>query len=181
MKQFFCLMCFLISFLTFACQNSSQTNYDDLVQQFNNSDYLTAMKLINQWGFLYPNVTSYVDQSQIVVQFPGEKIFLKKLPDSLSYVAIAPYINQTHSCEIHYPSSCRGELKNKTFFVSVRGISNAFFVTDTLNSLQNGFFELWLPRDKTFVVEVYYNGQSASEIIETRSSYKTCVTTMQLK
>jgi hypothetical protein len=50
-----------------------------------------------------------------------------------------------------------------------------------LKTLKNGFFEIWLPRGKTFQVTVRGLNRSATETIPTMDNSRTCVTTMRLK
>jgi hypothetical protein len=48
-------------------------------------------------------------------------------------------------------------------------------------TLKNGFFELWLPRDRKIMVTIQYSGLTAKGMIETFAASKTCVTTFRLR
>lgn len=49
-----------------------------------------------------------------------------------------------------------------------------------MTSLENGFIDLWLPRDKTFQVKIEYDGKVTEQEISTFEGDNTCITTMQL-
>lgn len=54
-------------------------------------------------------------------------------------------------------------------------------VDEVMTTLQNGFFELWLPRDRRIILEMTRGDLTAKGVIETFPDSKTCVTTFQLK
>jgi hypothetical protein len=73
-------------------------------------------------------------------------------------------------------------LVEKPFSVkAVAQDDNSVLVDQTLTTLQNGFFEIWLPRNRRIMVSVKGAGGTAEGIIETFPDSKTCVTTFQLK
>ena len=53
-------------------------------------------------------------------------------------------------------------------------------VDETMDSLENGFIDLWLPRDKTFQVKIEHDGKTAESEVSTFEGDNTCITTMQL-
>jgi hypothetical protein len=50
-----------------------------------------------------------------------------------------------------------------------------------MTTLQNGFMELWLPRNRRIILEVKRGDLIAKGMIETFPDSKTCVTTFQLQ
>ena len=54
-------------------------------------------------------------------------------------------------------------------------------VDETMTTLQNGFFEIWLPRNRRIMVSVRQGDLAAKGEIETFPDGKTCVTTFQLQ
>lgn len=102
------------------------------------------------------------------------------LPDQAFYLSIAPYLNQTHPCANHNLITCRGELKNQNFEVTIVNLSNGQRVTETYQSSPQGFFGLWLVRDQRYQITVQYGDMHASTIIETTPTSNTCLTTLQL-
>lgn len=82
----------------------------------------------------------------------------------------------------HNFSSCQGELVQKTFSVKAVDQDNKnVLVDETMTTLQNGFFEIWLPRNRRIMVNVRQGDLRAEGVIETFPDSKTCVTTFQLK
>ena len=54
-------------------------------------------------------------------------------------------------------------------------------VNETIATLKNGFFELWLPRDRGIKLTIQGLNRQAKGRIETFDDSKTCVTTFQLR
>lgn len=54
-------------------------------------------------------------------------------------------------------------------------------VDKVITTLQNGFFELWLPRNRRISLEVKRGELTTRGVIETFPDSKTCVTTFQLQ
>jgi hypothetical protein len=78
-------------------------------------------------------------------------------------------------------SSCQGELPNTEFFVKAVDEKGQLFFNGKITTLRNGFFELWLPRDRMIQLSIQGLNRSAGDLIGTFNSSKTCVTTFQLK
>ena len=81
----------------------------------------------------------------------------------------------------HNFSSCQGELAQQTFSVKAVDQDNNVLVDETMTTLQNGFFEIWLPRNRRIMVSVRQGDLIAQGVIETFPDSKTCVTTFQLQ
>ena len=82
---------------------------------------------------------------------------------------------------IHYMSSCQGELVQKKFQVTAVDQKGNVLVDRTISTMRNGFFELWLPRDRKIELEIKGLNRSAKGTIETFNDSKTCITTFQLR
>jgi hypothetical protein len=54
-------------------------------------------------------------------------------------------------------------------------------VSDTIATLRNGFFELWLPRDRSIKLTIQGSNRLAKGSIGTFDGSKTCVTTFRLR
>jgi len=78
-------------------------------------------------------------------------------------------------------SSCQGELANREFYVRATDQEGRILVNENIVTLRNGFFELWLPRNRIIDLTVQGEGRKASGRIETSDSGKTCVTTFRLR
>lgn len=53
-------------------------------------------------------------------------------------------------------------------------------VDEKLTTLENGFIDLWLPRNEAFIVEMSYDGKSVTGDLTTFEEDGTCITTLQL-
>jgi len=78
-------------------------------------------------------------------------------------------------------SSCQGELTSKAFKVRVVDTEGRIIVNKTVYTLKNGFFELWLPKDRRFELTVQGINRKAKSTIETFGDSNTCITTLQLQ
>ena len=78
-------------------------------------------------------------------------------------------------------SSCQGELFEQPFEVTATAQNGQVLFDGQIRTLRNGFFELWLPKDRLFQLSVRGGGGAAKGVIGTFEKSKTCVTTFQLK
>ena len=78
-------------------------------------------------------------------------------------------------------SSCQGELANHMFDVRAIDQKGNILVDKTISTLRNGFFELWLPRNRRIMLRVKGLNRTAIGGIETFDNSKTCVTTIRLR
>ena len=78
-------------------------------------------------------------------------------------------------------SSCQGELPEKKFTVRATDQNGNVLVNETIATLKNGFFELWLPRDRRIGLTIEGFNRNAQGVIETFDKSKTCVTTFRLR
>jgi hypothetical protein len=82
---------------------------------------------------------------------------------------------------IHFMSSCQGELPEKAFEVKAVDFDGNVLVDDTISTLKNGFFELWLPRNRAISLRIKGLNRTAGGTIGTFDQSKTCVTTFRLR
>jgi hypothetical protein len=78
-------------------------------------------------------------------------------------------------------SSCQGELADKEFDVRAVDQDGNVLVEETLATLRNGFFELWLPRNRRIDLRIQGLNREARGTIGTFDVSKTCVTTFRLR
>lgn len=121
-----------------------------------------------------------ISSHQLTVVSQDRKESVIDLPKDEFFVSIAPYIEQTHPCAIHSLTGCQGELGNQPFEVTVTDEEGQTVVEDTMQSYDNGFIDLWLPRNGTYEVTIQHEGKSSTAKITTNEGDNTCVTTMQL-
>ncbi len=102
------------------------------------------------------------------------------MPEDEFYLSVAPFIENTHACTYHSATGCRGELKQETFFVEFIDNEGNVILSENMDTLSNGFIDLWLPRDVEGTLTITQDGLSASKTISTTAGEPTCETTMQL-
>jgi hypothetical protein len=78
-------------------------------------------------------------------------------------------------------SSCQGELAQRAFYVTAVDQDGNLLVNETVTTLRNGFFELWLPRKRIIDLSIQGLNRSAQGKITTFDASKTCVTTFRLR
>lgn len=78
-------------------------------------------------------------------------------------------------------SSCQGELPNRVFYVKATDQEGTILVSENITTLRNGFFELWLPRDRIVELTIQGMGRKGSGRIGTFDKSKTCITTFRLR
>ena len=78
-------------------------------------------------------------------------------------------------------SSCQGELAEKSSYVTAVDQKGVVLVDGTVETLRNGFFELWLPRKRIIDLKIQGLNRTAQGKITTYDASKTCVTTFRLQ
>jgi len=78
-------------------------------------------------------------------------------------------------------SSCQGELASRAFKIRAVDEEGRIIINETIYTLRNGFFELWLPRDQRFELTVQGMNRKVKKTIETFGDSNTCITTLQLQ
>jgi hypothetical protein len=71
-------------------------------------------------------------------------------------------------------------LVEEKFDVYIQDEEGIVIFDETMTSLENGFIDLWLPRNKTLQVKIEHNGKTTESKISTFKGDNTCITTMQL-
>jgi hypothetical protein len=144
-------------------------------------DAREALILANKWGTSTPEVQSFVDTEAVKVTFKNSgKTVEVPLPNDQLVVAFAPYISNTHSCQIHYMSGCQGELVGTPVKVTATLPDGVVLFDQEISTMKNGFLELWLPRNQEIMVTMEALGRKTEGRIGTFSYSKTCITTFQL-
>lgn len=63
-----------------------------------------ALVLANKWKTSNPEVTSFITPDKLNFEFPNKKKVEISLPEDSMMIAIAPYVDKTHTCSTHYIS-----------------------------------------------------------------------------
>lgn len=175
------IMMFVLSLITAGCSNTTEPDYNNLNKELLNLDAKQAIAKANEWRDSSPKITSHITQTEVIFDFPDGQTVTKKVPDSIFYLAVAPYINETHECELHYPSSCNGELAEKSFKVTAKDENGIVYFDGNIITLKHGFFEIWVPRNRNLTLTINYNNLTGEEKLSTNSDSRTCITTIKLK
>lgn len=145
-------------------------------------DALGAVALANQWAARGEDVKTFVTGEAVHFEWPDGRQAQVPLEGETMYVAVAPYVRQTHPCQVHYISSCRAELAEVPLRVTVRGRDGRVVLQQAVTTLPNGFVELWLPRgmDLSLTIEWPDAGLVGQGRIVTGANAPTCVTDIRL-
>lgn len=103
------------------------------------------------------------------------------LPKEEFYVSVAPFLESSHECHFHSLTTCTGELANQDIEVLVTDEAGDALVEDVLATNPNGFFGMWLPRDRSLTLTCSQDGMSATTSVSTSGEEAaTCLTTLQM-
>jgi hypothetical protein len=75
----------------------AQEDFRSAEKALDHVDGIQAVAIADEWRWSKSDVKSYVDARQVVFKFPNGNVKRIPLPDDKMLVAIAPYINQTHT------------------------------------------------------------------------------------
>ena len=78
-------------------------------------------------------------------------------------------------------SSCQGELAEKAFDVRAVDEDGTVLFNGPITTLSNGFFELWLPRNRRIALSIKRGNRTGRGMIATYDTSKTCITTLRLQ
>ncbi|PSW06692.1 CueP family metal-binding protein [Photobacterium lipolyticum] len=140
-----------------------------------------AVKQSQAWRSEGKDTKVIITPTTIMAKFANQPAAEVPLGD-VFFLSIAPWMTFTHPCTNHVPTGCTGELKNVSMMMTVKDVETGETVTDGMVRTQNdGFIDLWLPRNKAFDVSFSYQGLMSTERLTTTNSSRTCITTMKLK
>mgnify|MGYP001272968519 FL=1 len=128
----------------------------------------------------FTDVSASISSHELIVTDEDESETTYPLPEDEFFVSIAPFETETHPCAIHSLTGCQGEMVEKEFEVYIEDEDGNVLVDETMTSLENGFLDIWLPRDRTYQVMIEHEGKKSESEISTFDGDNTCITTMQL-
>ncbi|AOV06404.1 CueP family metal-binding protein [Sporosarcina ureilytica] len=161
----------LLSFMLVACSNDSSG--ESVVKDIKEKVHEYSV------GSFEDDVTASITSHELIVNEKGKETAFD-LPSDEFFVSIAPFVETTHPCAIHSLTGCQGELVEKEFDVLIQDEDGNVVVDETITSLENGFIDLWLPRDKNYQVKITHEDKTVESTISTFEGDNTCITTMQL-
>jgi len=62
-----------------------------------NIDAMQAVEIANEWKWTKKEVKTSIDSREVTFEFPDGKVKRIPLPEDKMYIAIAPYIEKTHT------------------------------------------------------------------------------------
>lgn len=122
-----------------------------------------------------------ITSTELIVKEEGKSETIYELPSDEFFVSIAPFINETHPCEVHSLTGCQGELVEEEFDVTIKDSSGETILDETKKTEKNGFIDLWLPRDDVYDVKITQDEKVTESEISTFEKDQTCITTMHLQ
>ncbi|MFT9774408.1 CueP family metal-binding protein [Brevibacterium casei] len=145
----------------------------DAVEIIDHLDRLeTAERPADLIASVYPDELVLTDNRQEVVL---------DLPQNLSYLSIAPYVEQTHDCFYHSLTTCQGELSNAAVDVEITDSTTGDVVVDEqATTFDNGFVGFWVPSDIDGTIEISYDGRTGTSDFTTTDEGASCITDLQL-
>ena len=173
MKKFF-LLAFLSVFVLFGCSKSNNgvdinpgaASQGPTPAALDGLNARQAMALANQWYQQKQTaVTTNVTPDSVNFEFPNGRKKKVKMPKDQMVVAIAPYFQTTHPCSTHFMSGCQGELVGEQIKVLAVDGQGRVLVDDTIETMYNGFIELWLPREQVVKVSLSHQGKAIDRVI----------------
>ncbi|VXC07144.1 CueP family metal-binding protein [Citricoccus sp. K5] len=123
-----------------------------------------------------------VQSEQLVVADDRGRQAAVPMPADEVYVSAAPYESQTHECHFHSLTTCLGELRNQDVRVTVLNqATGEVIIEGRLQTYDNGFVGLWLPRGIDAELTVEHDGKTATSLVSTRNADDaTCLTDLRL-
>lgn len=175
MRRKLTAMLLTIPMILGACSGASTDNLSK------ESDAIDIKTLVHDYSVgNIKNQTASITSTQLIVTESDNSELIYDLPEDEFFVSIAPFINETHPCTNHSLTGCQGEMVHKDLEFLIEDENGQVIVDQTINSEENGFVDLWLPRDQTYQVKITYDGKESETEISTFENDGTCITTMQL-
>lgn len=128
----------------------------------------------------FKDVSASITSNELIVTNENNEEEIYDLPEDKFFLSIAPFEEVTHPCFDHSLTGCQGEMVKEAFAVEITDSEGNIVVNETMETMDNGFIDLWLPRNDEFEVKISHEGKTAEEVLSTYEGDGTCVTTMQL-
>lgn len=168
------LILILASILLVACSNEEETTKQGETEDIKELVHTYSVEDIE-------DETASITSKELIVTSEDETETVYPLPEDEFFVSIAPFINETHPCKDHSLTGCQGELVEDTFDVFIEDTDGNVVVDETIHTMANGFFDLWLARDKTYNITIVNEEDKRVEgQFSTFEDDGTCITTLQL-
>lgn len=124
--------------------------------------------------------TAYTTSEHLIIVKDDDNEIRHKMPKDEFFVSIAPYINKTHPCSNHVLTGCQAELTNKDFNIILTNQSGEEILKEVVTSGDNGFIDLWLPRNETYTINIEFEGKTNVSEFSTFKDSNTCISNFKL-
>jgi hypothetical protein len=152
---------------------------EEVAKDGNTSDIKEMVEEYSMGDF--PDVSATITNSELIVVNEKEEEKRYHLPEEEFFLSIAPYEEVTHPCVDHSLTGCQGEMVNETVQMEIKNRDGELILNEEMQTMDNGFIDLWLPRNDVYQVKIMHEGKQAEAILSTSDDGQTCITTMQLK
>src|SRR5699024_577602 len=149
-------------------------DYDSTTNEIKTKEYVSELSDSN-----IAESASINDKEIIVQDSKDEENY--DLPKDDFFVSVAPYLTYTHPCKFHNLTGCQGELVNEEIDVKITDEQGKVYIYETIQTLENGFLDFWLPRDKQYTIEISYQDKYTEYSFSTFEGDSTCLTYLKLK
>jgi hypothetical protein len=97
MKSLSIFIAFLLGSLVLCQAGVAQAARKSDEAVLENIDAMQAVEIANEWKWTKKDVTTSIDSREVIFEFPDGKVKRIALPEDKMYIAIAPYIEKTHT------------------------------------------------------------------------------------
>ena len=97
MKSVSIVLAFLLGIVVLCATEVVQAAGKSDESLLENINAMRAVAIANEWKWTKKDVKSYINSREVVFDFPDRKIKRIALPKDKMYVAVAPYIKNTHT------------------------------------------------------------------------------------
>jgi len=87
--------------------------------------------------------------------------------------------NETHPCPVH-TITCKAEFKLTNLNYTIVSEDGTYFVQGSGKTSENGFFDLYLPKGKTYKATFNIDGKQGVGIISTQEGSSNCITDIKV-
>lgn len=168
MKRYLMPALLCLTMILAGCGNDSalnETNIKEFVSQLSDSNIVES---------------ATINDETLVVQ-DGVEEDIYNLPEDEFFISVAPYLTYTHPCEFHSLTGCQSEMVDEEMDVRITDEQGKAHFDETVTTLENGFMDFWLPRDKQYTIEISYQNKYTEYTFSTFEGDSTCLTDLQLK
>jgi hypothetical protein len=96
------------------------------------------------------------------------------------YLAVGLYENETHPCPTH-EITCLAEFKSAPLNFTIVSLDGTYIMSETIITDDNGFFDLYLPKNKEYISTFTIDGKSGGGAFTTKKGASNCITEIHVK